>query len=83
MVQRKTPAAATRAKLSLALTKHLVSDFDEHGAEVIAKMRKEKPVDYVKLVTAILQKEDAGEAALEPTYNVVERRIIRPGDPHS
>ena len=82
MATKRTMApAAARARLSDAMTKHLVTDFAAHGGEVIAKLRQEKPVDYVKLVTAILQKEDTGGAALDTTYNVIERRIIRP--PHT
>jgi len=71
-------AGAARTRLNKALTKHLVADFDAYGAEAIAKLRKEKPVDYLKLVTAILEKEDGGEAVLGPSYNIVERQIVPP-----
>jgi hypothetical protein len=72
-------ARQARARLKTSITKHLITDFDEHGAEVIARMRKDKPVDYLKMVTAILEAEDASEAAASPNYNVIERRIVRPG----
>lgn len=73
--------AQTRARLSQALTKHLVSDFTQHGAEVIAKLRTDKPADYLKMVSAALEKEGAAEAAAAVGYNVVERRILRPTNP--
>jgi hypothetical protein len=76
-------AAAARVRLSDALTKHVVTDFTTYGAEVVAKLRDEKPLDYVKLVHAILQKEDASDAASGATYNVIERRIVRPENPDS
>jgi len=79
MVQRTGRAvAAARLRLGDALTKHVVSDFSANGAEVVAKLRQEKPLEYVKLVQAILEKEDAGAAALNATYNVIERHIIQP-----
>jgi hypothetical protein len=79
MAQRTGRAvAAARLRLGDALTKHVVSDFSANGAEVVAKLRQEKPLDYVKLVQAILEKEDAGAAALDATYNVIERRIVQP-----
>jgi len=79
MVQRTGRAvAAARLRLGDALTKHVVADFSASGAEVVAKLRKEKPLDYLKLVQVILEKEDADAAALHPTYNVVERRIVYP-----
>lgn len=80
MTQRTRRAtAAARLRLGDALTKHVVSDFAANGAEVVAKLRQEKPLDYVKLVQAILEKENAGAAALGPTYNVIERRIVEAG----
>jgi len=68
-----------RSRLNLALTKHLVEDFDVHGAEMIATLRRDKPVDYVKLVNAILG-DEAGGQAIDATYHTIERRIVRPGD---
>jgi hypothetical protein len=49
---------AARARLNEALAKHLIDDFTEHGAEVIAKLRKNKPADYLKMVTTAFQSED-------------------------
>ena len=71
--------AAARQRLGTALTKHVVADFTASGAEVVAKLRKEKPLDYLKLVQAILEKEDADGAAADATYNAIERRIVDPG----
>lgn len=72
-------AARARTRLGRALTKHVVDDFIGHGAEVIAKVRSEKPLDYVKLVQTILEKEDADAASTEPGYHIIEQRIIDPG----
>jgi hypothetical protein len=84
MVQRTgRAAAAARLRLGDALTKHVVSDFAANGAEVVAKLRTEKPLEYVKLVQTILEKEDAGAAAIDAGYHVIERRIIEAGDRHS
>ena len=81
MTQKKrAQPLSPRTKLSRALTKHLVSDFDAHGAEVIARMRADKPVEYLKLVTAILQEEDNNDASSGPTYHVIERQIVSAPD---
>ncbi|WP_420137742.1 hypothetical protein [Sphingomonas sp.] len=77
--KRISPALA-HAKLRGALTKHLISDFDAHGAQVIAKMRTDKPVDYLKMITAMLQQEDPNDAAAGPTYHVIERQIVQAPD---
>ncbi|WP_116090767.1 hypothetical protein [Sphingomonas crusticola] len=77
MTQKKRAAPASpRTKLRGALTKHLVTDFDAHGAEVIARMRADKPVDYLKMITAMLQQEDPNDPASGPTYHVIERQIV-------
>jgi hypothetical protein len=81
MTQKKrTIPPSPRTKLRGALTKHLVSDFDAHGADVIAKMRTDKPVDYLKMITAMLQQEDPNDPASGPTYHVIERQIVQAPD---
>jgi len=66
-------------RLGRALGEHMSEDFDAFGAEVIAKLRTEKPVEYMKLMTSILSGA-AKEVAAAPQVKVIERRIIRPGD---
>lgn len=68
-----------RLRLNSVLSKHLIADFTDNGSEVIAKLRKEKPVEYMKMVSAVLNA-DGSEPADAPTYTIVERRIIRPDD---
>jgi hypothetical protein len=46
-----------RAKLGEDFLKKLLADFQEHGEDVIAKVRDEKPADYIKVVASILPKE--------------------------
>ena len=69
-----------RARLRRALVNNLILDFEANGTELVAKMRKDKPLDYLKLVNTILDEEDGDGAKLDATYNVIERRIVRPGD---
>jgi len=71
-----------RARLNSVLANQLISDFAEHGGEVVAKLRQEKPVEYMKLMSAVLQQIGADEPAQTPTYNVIERRVIRPENPN-
>jgi len=70
--------SAARQRLNNVLANHLIQDFAANGAEVVAKLRKDKPVEYMKMVNALLEQQAASEAAQAPTYNVVERRIVYP-----
>jgi len=75
----KYTGALARQRLNSVLANHLIQDFAANGAEVVAKLRQDKPVEYMKMVSAILQQQAASEAAqAAPTYNVVERRIVYP-----
>jgi len=44
----------SRNKLSQAFIDVLNADFDQHGAEVVAKVRVEKPDVYMRVVAALL-----------------------------
>jgi len=80
-LSQRRVASQARTRLGQAMTRHLVDDFAAHGAEVIAKLRTDKPADYLKMVSAVLEKEDAAAEAAAVAYNVVERRILRPTNP--
>ena len=83
MATRKSSRVKTpRERLGQALGEHVVADFSAFGSEVVAKLRQEKPLDYLKLIQAILDKEDAGGAVPDAGYNVIERRIIEAGPRH-
>jgi len=71
-----------RARLNSVLANQFITDFAEHGGDVVAKLRQEKPVEYMKLMSAVLQQIGAEEPAQTPTYNVIERRVIRPENPN-
>ena len=75
--RKRARPQTTGERLGHALSEHVVADFSAHGAEVVAKLRQDKPLDYLKLIQAMLEKENA-DAALRPTYNVIERRIVYP-----
>jgi len=79
MVKRKQPEEP-HVRLGRALGEHISDDFDAHGAEVIAKLRTDKPVEYMKLMTSILSGA-AKNAPAAPKYDVIERIIVRPEDP--
>ena len=80
---KKYVGSQLRTRLSNALANQFIADFSANGDEVIAKLRRDKPLEYIKMMTAILQQaEAAAEAAQTPTYNVIERRVIRPENPN-
>jgi hypothetical protein len=72
-----------RTRLSNAVANQFIADFSANGGEVIAKLRHEKPLEYIKMMTAILEQAQAAtEAAPTPTYTVIERRVVRPDNPN-
>ena len=78
-MQRKYTGAQARQRLNNVMANHLIQDFSANGAEVVARLRKDKPVEYLKMVTAILQQQQAAsEAAQAPEYNAIERHIVYP-----
>lgn len=56
----------SRNKLSEDFIAALSADFDEHGTDVIAKVRAESPVDYVKAIVALVPKQvSVADASLD------------------
>ncbi len=47
----------SRHKLSEAFIAELCSDFEQHGSEVIAKVRQDRPQDYLRVIASILPKD--------------------------
>ncbi len=47
----------SRHKLGEDFLAAMVADFEEHGPATIAKVREERPADYLKIVASILPKE--------------------------
>lgn len=47
----------SRNKLGEAFLKEMLEDFEEHGRDVIAVVRAEKPDQYLKVVASILPRE--------------------------
>lgn len=55
-----------RSKLGEAFIKAMQEDFDQHGADVIATVRDEKPDQYLKVIASILPKElDLGDQTVD------------------
>ena len=52
-----------RDKLGTAFVQALAQDFHVHGTKVIAKVRRDRPHDYLKIVASTIPK-DAGDEAL-------------------
>lgn len=65
----------SRAKLGEAFLAALHDDFDEHGVAVIAKVREEKPDQYMKVVASLLPKEFKIETVSELTDEQLDARI--------
>ena len=53
----KGRAPGSRNKLGEAFIEALYADFREHGAATIAKVREEKPDQYLKVVASLMPKD--------------------------
>ena len=47
----------SRNKVSEKLLEALASDFEDHGKDVIKKVRAERPADYLKIVASLVPKQ--------------------------
>lgn len=64
-----------RSKLGEAFLEALHNDFQKNGVATIAKVREEKPDQYVKVVASLLPKEIKIEAVSELTDEQLDQRI--------
>lgn len=64
-----------RNRLGEAFIEALHNDFQENGVATIAKVREEKPDQYVKVVASLLPKEIKIEAVSELTDEQLDQRI--------
>ena len=53
----KGRAPGSRNKLGEAFIEALYADFQEHGVETIAKVREEKPDQYLKVVASLMPRD--------------------------
>lgn len=82
----------SRNKLGEAFISALADDFDQHGPEVIAQVRLEKPDVYMKVCASILPKEltvttndgltdEQARARLAELASVLGSLLYDPGNP--
>lgn len=79
-VRKSRRTGEPQERLARALGEHMSDDFDAFGAEMIAKLRTEKPIEYMKLMTSILSGA-VSEAAAKSKITVIERHIVDPQNP--
>ncbi len=65
----------SRNKLSDAFIQDYFADWVEHGAAAIVKVRKDNPVDYVKIAAGLLPKELKIERVDELSDTELDQRI--------
>ncbi len=65
----------SRNKLSEAFIAALCADFEEHGAETIARVREQDPVAYVRVVASLMPKEVKVDDARNLTDEQLDERI--------
>jgi hypothetical protein len=64
-----------RSKLGEAFVQALHDDFDKHGPATIARVREERPQDYMKVVASLLPKELKIETTGDLTDEQLDARI--------
>jgi hypothetical protein len=60
------PDAAHRRSFGDDFMDALQADFCAHGRDVIAKLRHDKPADYLKVIAALLPKQGAAQTEADP-----------------
>jgi len=66
--------------LSVALNKRFTADFRKHGIAVIERVRKESPVEYLKIATKLIPKdvnltiEHTFSEVLFEAHNIIQER---------
>jgi len=71
----KGRAKGSRNKLGEEFLAALQADFQENGAEAIAKVRDEKPDVYLRVIASILPREIKIESANELSDDELDKRI--------
>ena len=64
----------SRSKLGEAFIADMLADWEEHGADVIKKVRDEKPADYLKVVASILPKDL--NVNINPVEELTDEQLI-------
>lgn len=76
IVPPKSPGRprGARSKLGEAFLQEMLKDFELHGALTVAKVREERPDQYLKVVASILPKEiDLGEETQDILHELLGR----------
>ena len=66
-----------RNKLSESFLNALACDFDAHGQDVIAKVRENRPHEYLRVIAATLPKRLETETADRPLERMTDEELIR------
>lgn len=64
-----------RNKLGEEFIKALADDFDQHGTDAIARVREDRPQDYLKVIASLLPKEIKLTDERELSDDELNRRI--------
>jgi hypothetical protein len=56
----------SRNKIGEDFLHYLADDFSQHGADVITKVREERPADYLKIVASLLPREAVVSSPADP-----------------
>lgn len=65
----------SRNKLSQAFVDEVCASFEQHGREVIDRVRREHPVEFLKIVAALIPKAFGSEATENPIDELSDSQI--------
>ena len=83
-------AAGARNRISGRFLNDLADDYEQHGAAVIARVREESPVTYIKVVASLLPTKietsrplsGVSDAELDAMVGILQRQIAEEGGPN-
>jgi hypothetical protein len=67
----------SRNKFTEAFFKLLAADYDEHGREVIEKVRQRHPLQYLRLIVSLLPKRREDKPANRPVEKLGDGELAR------
>ena len=68
-----------RHKMSALFVEAMSNDFEKHGVDAIARVRREDPSTYLKVIASLIPKEITGEDGA-PLITGIQVTLVRPGD---
>ena len=66
-INRKGKPVGTRSRFSKAFVDDMLADFEEHGTDIVTKVRTEDPSTYIRIAAALIPAKSEQEIEVRDT----------------